>query len=302
MDSPKNESQMKREKENIYVEEKKIDQQMFLQIEMLIQQQYQVFAPALVFEYRPVKSNSREFSGWDYDDLVEFFSHFGDIELLEIYGKVSIVLFKSFIDAYTSKEFLQNSSNFKEAEKDNFVVRWYNQDDEVYLSELMKSKFKRYTPSQIVENIKTSMNWNNLNHSKNYSGGSSGVNGINAMSYNNYYNGLTSGSNSQGTSEYFATNFNSQYNYYASMSLTPKAKEEFNTILNSSTQSQESNNSSNNKVNLSSYEEDSKSYTQNDKFLMMGKYTCKFEIQIDNDNEFQVARRLIGAKVRKKIC
>jgi len=302
MDSPKNESQMKREKENIYVEEKKIDQQMFLQIEMLIQQQYQVFAPALVFEYRPVKSNSREFSGWDYDDLVEFFSHFGDIELLEIYGKVSIVLFKSFIDAYTSKEFLQNSSNFKEAEKDNFVVRWYNQDDEVYLSELMKSKLKRYTPSQIVENINTSMNWNNLNHSKNYSGGSSGVNGINAMSYNNYYNGLTSGSNSQGTSEYFATNFNSQYNYYASMSLTPKAKEEFNTILNSSTQSQESNNSSNNKVNLSSYEEDSKSYTQNDKFLMMGKYTCKFEIQIDNDNEFQVARRLIGAKVRKKIC
>ena len=83
------------------------------------------------------------------------------------------------------------------------------------------------------------------------------------------------------------------------MSLTPKAKEEFNLILNSSTQSQESNNSSYNKVNSSSYEEDSKSYSQNDKFLMMGKYTCKFEIQIDNDNEFQVARRLIGAKVIK---
>jgi hypothetical protein len=26
------------------------------------------------------------------------------------------------------------------------------------------------------------------------------------------------------------------------------------------------------------------------------KYTCKFEIQIQNDKEFQVARRLIGAK------
>jgi hypothetical protein len=26
------------------------------------------------------------------------------------------------------------------------------------------------------------------------------------------------------------------------------------------------------------------------------KYTCRFDIQIDNDKEFQVARRLIGAK------
>lgn len=26
------------------------------------------------------------------------------------------------------------------------------------------------------------------------------------------------------------------------------------------------------------------------------KFTCRFDIQIDNDKEFQVARRLIGAK------
>jgi len=26
------------------------------------------------------------------------------------------------------------------------------------------------------------------------------------------------------------------------------------------------------------------------------KYTCRFDIQIENDKEFQVARRLIGAK------
>ena len=29
------------------------------------------------------------------------------------------------------------------------------------------------------------------------------------------------------------------------------------------------------------------------------KYICNFEIQIENDKEFQVARRLIGAKVSK---
>ena len=28
-----------------------------------------------------------------------------------------------------------------------------------------------------------------------------------------------------------------------------------------------------------------------------GKFTCRFEMQIENDKEFQVARRLIGAKV-----
>ena len=31
--------------------------------------------------------------------------------------------------------------------------------------------------------------------------------------------------------------------------------------------------------------------------MQNGKYTCRFEIQIENDKEFQVARRLIGAKV-----
>ena len=30
---------------------------------------------------------------------------------------------------------------------------------------------------------------------------------------------------------------------------------------------------------------------------LTGKFTCRFEIQIENDKEFQVARRLIGAKV-----
>ena len=32
-----------------------------------------------------------------------------------------------------------------------------------------------------------------------------------------------------------------------------------------------------------------------------GKYTCRFEIQIENDKEFQVARRLIGAKVNNSL-
>jgi hypothetical protein len=88
--------------------EKRIDQQMLSQIENLIQQQFQISVPALVFEYKPMNS-SKEFTGWDYEDLYEFFTHFGEIDLLEIYGRISLILFKTFIDAYTSREFLLNS-------------------------------------------------------------------------------------------------------------------------------------------------------------------------------------------------
>jgi hypothetical protein len=287
MDSPKNESQIKKEREiSMISNEKKVDQHMFLQIESLIQQQYQVFVPALVFEYRPTLTTIREFSGWDYEDLSEFFSHFGDIDLLEIYGKVAVVLFKTFIDAYTSREFLQNSSNFKDSEKENFLIRWYCQEDEHYISELMKSKLRRHSPSQIIENINTSMVANNqIGLNNNFSNFDSY-----SQNYNNYYNG--------NANEYLSTNFNGQYNYYSSMALNPKAREEFNNVLMSNSYSSYGGNSS-----YCGYEEDGKSYaiSASDKCLVNGKYTCKFEIQIENDNEFQVARRLIGAKVFLKI-
>jgi len=43
-------------------------------------------------------------------------------------------------------------------------------------------------------------------------------------------------------------------------------------------------------------EENNQNFSPENKYLVNGKYTCKFEIQIENDNEFQVARRLIGSK------
>lgn len=279
MDSPRNE--IYTEKEMIMDHqslnfEKKIDNQMSQQIESLIQKQYNVFVPALVFEYRPTH-NIREFSGWDFEDLSEFFSHFGEIELLEIYGKLSIVVFKTFLDAYSCKEFLQNSSNFKDTEKDNFVIRWFTQEDEGFSSEIMRNKMKKYTPNQIVDYINSSHSGNN---NSNYS---------NQMNYGNYYNHYN---NQNAPNELFPVSLNSQYNYYGTMSLGPSAKAEFTSVLNSSnmTQSNSYNNS-----NYQGYDEDVKSAS--DKCLINGKYTCKFEIQIENDNEFQVARRLIGAKV-----
>lgn len=277
MDSPKNESLMKTQKEKTSDSFKSGEKPFDMQVEMFIQQQFGVFVPGLVFEYRP-KETSKEFSGWDYEDLLDFFSQFGDIELLEVSGKLTIILFKTFIDAYSSKEFLENSENFKEAEKNNFLVRWYSQEDENHISDSMRQKLKRFSAYQQVEAV-SSMLWKDSNRSWKDSNQSSAI--LNLNYYNNF-NGLTNTPLEQNLN----TNIAGQYNYYSSYSLTPKAREEFSTVVSTGVSSG---------LNPT-YEEDMKLHS-GEKFLQNGKYTCKFEIQIENDNEFQVARRLIGAKV-----
>ena len=94
------------------------------------------------------------------------------------------------------------------------------------------------------------------------------------------------------TNEQIASSFNAQYNYFATWGLCPSARMEFNTILNCQPIYN---------VNYNNYGYDGdESYNKGlDKNLFKGKYTCKFEIQIENDNEFQIARRLIGSKVNK---
>jgi hypothetical protein len=291
MDSPNSEiTKKERESSTLLAmnNEKKVDQQMIEQIETMIQNQFKVVCPALVFEYRPIGGN-KEFSGWDYDDLFEFFGHFGDIEMLEIQGKLAIILFKTFYDAYTSREFLQNTSNFKETEKNNFIVRWYNYlEDESYISEQMKLKMKKFQQAMGEVSGKNEVNIsynNNTNNTNN--------NNQNQNSFSNYQNYGNYGN------DYY--NYN-QFSYYNNSNNNNNSKNEYsgqqnyknNYNRNSYSQNQ---NQHPNMYNNESQMEDNKSFQgQGDKYLQNGKYTCKYEIQIDNDNEFQVARRLIGAK------
>jgi hypothetical protein len=259
--------------------DRKVDQQMFYQIESLIKQQFSIYAPALLFEYRTNNSQqNQDFSGWDHEDLNQFFSHFGDIDTLHIYGKIAIILFKTFIDALTAREFLLNSSNFKESEKDNFRIRWLSQDDEEIVTEPLKSKLKKYYPSikeEISEFKKQSFN----NSQKQFS---------------DYYSGNNTNNNSSGNnfSNYYNNTNNNNMNYKDNNNNNNNQNRNYNSIYENDNNSQlmlsknYSNNSNNN--------EDSTS----DNCLHTGKYTCKYEIQIENDNEFQVARRLIGSKVK----
>lgn len=237
---------------------------MFNQIEGLIQNQFNITTPALVFEYKPsLNEYNSDFTGWDHDDLVEFFSHFGEINSLQVFGKTAVILFNSFIDAYTSREFLTNSSNFKESEKDNFKVRWFTPQDEDSVTEPIRSKLKKYFKTQQID--KTSI--------------------INKLSQNNC--------TSNGFNDYYPkTMSNTQSSFSSSSNSFNNSGSQFN---NSATSSINHSFNSNNKQSMFSKGTSSDNNEDQDT-LQNGKYTCKFEIQIENDAEFQVARRLIGAK------
>lgn len=230
-----------------------IDPMMFQQIEAMIQNQYQIIVPALVIEYKMMDDCSKDFTGWDKEDLQEFFSHFGAIDALEVYGKLSVILFKTFIDAFTCQEFLQNSSNFKESEKNKFNARWYCQEDEMNISENLKNKLRIYNSNLNINN-----SFYNYPRQQNYA--SNKFNDISANKYNN-----------------------------------------INTInMNNSNTYNGQNNNSYFQSNLMEYNDENQNY-MNENYLQNGKFTCKFEITIDNDNDFQVARRVIGSKVNFNI-
>lgn len=237
-----------------------IDNQIWSDMEMLIQTKYQVFVPALYFEYKPANLSS-DFKGWDYDDLWDFFSNFGEVDTLDINGRIAIILFKCFIDAYAALEYLKSSNNLKEEEKNNLNVRWYNQRDESIIFQQAEQKFMKLKPNRVIDNL----SHNSTNSNEGY------------MSINPY----------KSPEKPFA-NAKQQYNYYSSYTLKPQARAEFNDVMQVH---------KHNKNHWNNEEE--KCFSHADKSLSSGKYTCKFEIMIENDTEFQVARRIIGAKVTK---
>lgn len=70
-----------------------------------------------------------------------------------------MILFKTFFDANTAREFLQNPTIFKDSEKNNFIVRWFKHEDENILSDCLRSKVVKYT-NKYYENMNMMMNRN----------------------------------------------------------------------------------------------------------------------------------------------
>lgn len=237
-----------------------------------IKEQFNIFVPILILEYNHTSLTSNLIK-WDYEDLKEFFSNFGKVELFEVNGINAIILFDTFIDAFSAKEFLMSSNNINEIARANFRVKWYSQEYEEMVSELMKEKIKRFTCGDIVENI-------------------------NMVMLNNTIDANTQMYPSSLKTENYSTNSVEHYNLYTKFSLCPNGRKEFNEIMLGNKRRSVVANANNvpSAMTMSNQPDGNENECNGEKCLSNGKFTSKFWIQIENDTDFQVAQRLVGAK------
>jgi hypothetical protein len=114
----------------------------------------------------------------------------------------------------------------------------------------------------------------------------------NMMPMNNLNNGMSNNLNYQNNNNYFMMmNQQNEQNGNLNNRNSIPLQNSMNNNTGKNNQQRKNSQSSNNNMEE---KEDRKS---NGLGAQNGKYTCRFEIQIENDKEFQVARRLIGAKV-----
>jgi hypothetical protein len=301
---------------------------------------------------------------------------------LEVCGKICFIIFKNFFDANTSREFLQNPSNFKENEKKSFSVKWFKKDDdkdypenfkirinkciqkynENYINNFNNLSINNYPPqypnpinnfnnfynqSQIQNwNTNNHININSINHNNklnhNHNNGlnnnytpipninknfnsinqqgnnllipdqkiafsNNNINNINNNNLvnnntnnNNSVNNLQKGKKSQ-TNNLTYNNYN--YTNNSNTNSNTNNNNNMNLNMNMNINSSNNNNMTNNNYSFNNTSVNRKnsinSNNNSEEIKNSGKYTCRFELQIENDKEFQVARRLIGAKVNK---
>ena len=131
-------------------------------IELFIQQNENVTLPAIVFEYL-----SKDNTDFEENDLRNFYEQFGEIQDFQLNGKISVVLFKLFFAANTCREFLQNEHNFKDNMKKDFMVRWFNLDnDSDLIPEEMRGKYEQISQKNSInlkQNLSIQLNYINNN-------------------------------------------------------------------------------------------------------------------------------------------
>lgn len=213
------------------------------------------------------------------------------------------VLFKSFFDANTAREFLQNSSNFKEAEKNNFTAKWYKTEEEKDFSDSFKIKIGQIIQKYNENTLKSFQNLNILNQQpqNNYNfypqnWPNQNPNQMNIMNQQNnlmmndqigFNNNLSNQNKNNNNKTGNNNNYVSQYN-----GINGNMMGSGNLGNNQNFGNVNLPNGRKNSTNSIAENEDKKNQQQQN-----GKFTCRFELQIENDKEFQVARRLIGSKV-----
>ena len=288
-------------------------------IELLIQQKYNITIPSLLFEYL-----STENMDFEVNDLKIFYSQFGEVIDFAIKGKLSIVLFKNFFSAECCREFLLNENNFKENMKDNFLIKWFDYEkDMAYLPPEMENMFEtihnrnlcNINGKQKVINLINNNNTNRINNPNNNN--KNNINNINNLNQNKIningnqntnnifippnmmmqYNQMNQGMpmNNINNLSQNIQNIHSIQNFGGIQNINLMMPSQMNMPLFMNQNIGGMNNMVGMQMN-NQYNQSQKQFNQNIEEKNYGKYTCKYEILIPNDKDFQVARRLIGSK------
>ena len=289
-------------------------------IEILIQQKYNITIPSLIFEYL-----SKEKMDFEINDLKSFFSNFGDIVDFSIKGKLSIVLFKTFFGAESCRVFLLNENNFKENMKKNFSVRWFNYEKDMNnlppeMEKIFETFHNRNACNIKDNNKKKILNIMNTNKNLINNPNNNGINSLNSVKNNQ--NSININENQNSNNIFIPPNMMMQYNQ---LKMNQGMTMNNNNNLPQNIQNIHSlqnfggipnimmsnpmnmplfmnqniggmNNLMGMQMNNHQYIQNQKQLNQNIEEKNYGKYTCKYEILVPNDKDFQVARRLIGSK------
>ena len=266
------EEEPKKEEEKMNIEKENQNES----IEIYLKKKTGKISPTIYIEY-PKSEEISPLSKLDSENLKTFLIKFGKITFFEIYRLIALVQFETFLGAYSCIKYFEKINMNK---KEKIICRWFEEKDEEIINNDISSKIRKLKPYEIVENINKSM--------KDY--------------YLKKKEKITNFSDIQedeeNIKENILTDSISQLEYYSLFALTQKAQKEFNEMVsinkNRGFQNLESSNIQNNKdintINIS------QTNTINEKSNTNIKYICKFYLQIEADKEFQIIKRIIGAK------
>ena len=246
-------------------------------IESFLKKKFNKITPTIYIEYPKTKDYSSLLK-IDLENLKNILNKFGKINFIEIYHLISLVQFDTFLSAYSCLKYFEKINKSKE---DKIICRWFEEKDEEIVSEDILSKIKKLKPYEIVDNINKSMkNYYMKKQDKNH----------------DFSEILDDDENNE--KENILTDGITQLEYYSIFCLSKKAQKEFNEIA--------SLNKSRGIKNMElTYNINPRELNMNNNLTQLTvnnnekgniKYICKFYLQIEGDKDFQVIKRVIGAK------
>ena len=247
------------------------------QIESFLKKKFNKVTPTIYIEY-PKTKDILPISKLDLENLKNILNKFGKINFIEIYHLISLVQYDTFLSAYSCIKYFEKISKNKQ---DKIICRWFEEKDEEIVSEDILAKIKKLKPYEIVDNINKSM--------KNYY--------MKKQEKNNEFSEIQD-DDENNEKENILTDGIAQLEYYSIFCLSKKAQKEFNEII--------SINKARGIKNMElSYNINPRELNMNNNATQVNinnnekgniKYICKFYLQIEGDKDFQVIKRIIGAK------